>query len=131
MKVSVYELSTGRILWHFRGSAHGAALQIADGRGVVAGEHPPRLYWVDGGEVAARPQIISPPDGSLPVGADWTVPMVPAGTKVWVDGEHVGTSEADEALVIAFPAPGLWRVELRPPWPWQDASWEVDVTHAD
>ena len=71
-----------------------------------------------------------PPPHAL-VGSDWIVPLAPAGTEVWLDGQHLGTTETDDEIVVTFPLPGLWRVELRPPFPWREAGCNVEVSHAD
>ena len=81
--------------------------------------------------VKDRPTVDLPPPHAL-VGSDWIVPLAPAGTEVWLDGVHLGTTEAeDEEIAIPFPLPGLWRVDLRPPFPWREAGCNVEVSHAD
>ena len=100
----------------------------------VEGHHDPKHYWFDleTQQVSERPAINLPPDQAF-VGTDWTIPAAPAGTEVWLDGQHLGTTETetDDEIVVIFPLPGLWRVELRPPFPWREAGCSVEVSHAD
>ena len=87
-------------------------------------------HWHDGDDFVIRPMIDLPPPHAL-VGSDWTVAEAPAGTEVWLDGQHLGTTETDDEIVVTFPLPGLWPVELRPPFPWREAGCSVEVSHAD
>lgn len=87
-----------------------------------AGKH----YVVDGA-VIERPQTGLPSAHTVSQGKDWTVPNVPDGTRVYVDGEDLGATDP-LGLTLSFSAPGVWRVDLAPPWPWQPASCEVTAT---
>ena len=83
--------------------------------------------YVANGEVIERPQTGLPAAHTLAQGEDWTVPNVPDGTRVYVDGEDLGVTDP-LGLALSFAAPGLWQVSLDPPWPWQPASCEVTVS---
>ena len=75
----------------------------------------------------ARPATGLPATHTLAASTDWAVPDVPEGTDVLVDSETVGTVDAT-GLVLSFGLAGVWRVDLRPPFPWLIASCEVTVT---
>jgi hypothetical protein len=84
-------------------------------------------HYVSEGEAVPRPATGLPAAHTLAADTDWTVPDVPEGTAVRIDGEDMGTTDA-EGLTLTFAAAGVWRVDLGPPFPWLPASCEVTVT---
>ena len=98
---------------------------------------PPGRIWVLGranleeqyvveGAFVDRPSIPIPSIKALSVGEEWEVAGVPFGTKVYIDGEFAGNSDA--FLTLQFPLPGEWDVQLRPEFPWREASCLVTVS---
>lgn len=131
MRFAIYETATGRVTGYkdLRSEAE-AALNTFPGRALVRGEADLETDYVDlSGEptIAPRPSLGLPATHALGVGADWAVPNVPVGTVVRIDGEDMGTVDAD-GLTLSFAAAGTWPVELQPPFPWLEASCEVTVT---
>ena len=132
---TVYDATTGEILWRFQGSEAGAALQASDGRALLLGAHDGATHYVADGAVTPRPATGLPAAHSLPVGTDWPVADVPEGTEVWTGREGEAPALAGivdgDGLVLSFPEPGLWRVSLAPPWPWRPATCDVGVSDED
>lgn len=83
--------------------------------------------YVSEGLRLARPEISIPATHQLAVNTDWTIPGVPEGTLVIINGEESGEVDAS-GLVLEFSDTGVWKLELRPPFPWRDAICEVTVT---
>lgn len=118
-------VQTGRLL-----SAEECAATVAASDGIaswIEGTWSAYSHYVADVEVLDRPQTGLPAAHALAQGEDWTVPDVPSGTRVYVDGEDLGAVDAT-GLILSFAALGLWRVELAPPWPWRPATCEVTVT---
>jgi hypothetical protein len=95
--------------------------------GWVSGVFNGASHYVSEGEAVPRPATGLPAAHALAADTDWTVPDVPEGTAVRIDGEDMGTTDA-EGLTLTFAAAGVWRVDLGPPFPWLPASCEVTVT---
>ena len=118
---------TGRIHQQMRLlNAEEADMNAPEGGGWVKGHHDPATKWIDSGEVKDRPATGMPKTHTLPRDTDWTVPDVPEGAEVVIDGHSAGTVDGD-GLVLSFPEPGVYSVELRPPFPWRPATCEVTV----
>lgn len=124
---SAFELATGQIRFYSVGA-----------EGTILFPELPDLGWVDGqwdgathyaldGEAVPRPVTGLPAIHSIAAGIDWPIADVPAGTTVLINGEQVGTVDAT-GLTLSFALAGIWRVDLRPPFPWIEASCEVAVT---
>ena len=121
-----YEKEGGRILFSVVNST-GTRDTVSDSIGWLSGvEGNPDTQWIDNGEVKDRPATGTPDTHTLPRDTDWTVTGVPEGAEVVIDGHSAGTVDGD-GLVLSFPEPGEYRVELRPPFPWQPAACEVTV----
>jgi hypothetical protein len=118
-------MQTGRLLRADECDATVAASDIL--AGWAEGTWGAGTHYIADGEVTERPRTGLPTAHTLSQGTDWTVPNVPDGTRVYVDGEDLGATDP-LGLVLSFAAPGVWRVDLDPPWPWQPASCEVTVT---
>ena len=119
----------GRILWGGVISGKSDIHRQASpdlGVSIVRGRHDAATKWIEGGEVKDRPATGMPETHTLPRDTDWTVPDVPEGAEVVIDGHSAGTVDGD-GLVLSFPEPGEYRVELRPPFPWRPAACEVTV----
>lgn len=84
--------------------------------------------WVNAGLVEQRPGLADLPAAqALAAGADWTIPGIPDGTEVWIDGALAGTTDAS-GLTLSFPMAALWHLRLVPPFPWKPGDCEVTVT---
>ena len=103
-----------------------AYMNVPEGGGWIEGRHDAETKWIDNGGVKDRPATGMPKSHTLPRDTDWTVPDVPEGAELVIDGHSAGTVDGD-GLVLSFPEPGAYRVELRPPFPWQPATCEVTV----
>lgn len=57
-----------------------------------------------------------------------TIPDLPEGTSVYVDGDLVGVIDHTNELALSFADPGVWPVRLEPPFPWLPSDIEVTVT---
>lgn len=88
---------------------------------------PSADLYVSGGEVLPRPTLDFPVSHQIIAGEDWNPVSVPANTEVFVDGFFQGITD-ETGLTLAFQMQGVWRVDLRPPFPWFPASCEVTVT---
>ena len=119
----------GRKVAQFNGREIDAVLNIGEGGAMVAGDINGETHYWDGSTVLARPEYDLPTTHTLPVNTEWTLTDVPNGTEVLIDGATAGVVD-DGELTLTFPEPRLWRVELRPPFPWRDAKCEV-TAHAD
>ncbi|WP_198133287.1 hypothetical protein [Roseobacter sp. AzwK-3b] len=82
-------------------------------------------YIVAGG-VTPRPGLGLPDTHTLAANADWSLPDIPDGTSVLIDQMEQGVTSG--GLVLSFPEAGEWTVELRPPFPYLDATCTVTVT---
>lgn len=93
----------------------------------VEGHHNGAEWHVQDGAVVQRPALDLPSAHSLVAGDDWSLPGVPDGTAVLVDGADVGAADA-AGLVLRFDEPGEYGLALRPPFPWRPAECAVTVT---
>lgn len=75
----------------------------------------------------ARPETGLPAAFSVPVGVEWSIQIMPAGTVVRIDGVEMGTLP-DNGLVLEFPTAGVSIVEVEPPFPYLPAKCQVTVT---
>ena len=121
--------AAGQKAAQFNGREIDAVLNIGEGETMVAGDINGETHYWDGSTVLTRPEYALPAAHTLPVNTDWTLADVPNGTEVLIDGATAGTVD-DGELTLTFPEARLWRVELRPPFPWRDATCEV-TAHAD
>ena len=64
---------------------------------------------------------------ALSLNTDWDVLGIPEGSTVIIDGEEAGTTDAS-GLTLSFEFPGIYVLEIRPPFPWRDAKCEVTVS---
>jgi hypothetical protein len=82
-------------------------------------------HQIVGGAVVDRP-LLAAPDKSTIVSDDLDAATfaVPIGTLVRVDGKPCG-EVLDGTLEFATPWPGVFRIELEPPFPYQSASFTV------
>ena len=94
----------------------------------VPGHWDGDAFYIDGdGVLTERPATGLPATHTLTSNTDWTVPDVPEGTVVTIDGDEAGTVD-ETGLVLSFAVAGDWRVDLTPPFPWRPATCEVTVT---
>lgn len=127
VQVTAYEYSTGRILFYNEGEDHALVFPINPEHGWAEGKWDPETHYVVNAVAQPRPATGLPATHTVPASTDWTIPDVPAGTEVEIDGEVMGVTD-DTGLTLAFDAAGLWPVTLRPPFPWVEATCEVTVT---
>lgn len=121
--------AAGRKVAQFTGREIDAALNIPTGGHMVAGDIDGDTQYFDGATVLARPVLSLPATHSIATNTDWTLPDIPEGTVVMIDGAEAGVVDSS-GLTLTFPEAGLWHVELMPPFPWRDAVCEV-TAHAD
>ncbi|TPE47220.1 hypothetical protein [Amaricoccus solimangrovi] len=127
MKAVVFELATGRIRYAIEASeAQVAAQEVAGETGVVEGEGGPRTHWVSGGALQRRPSSGLPDQARVALGAVWSVPGVPSGALVLVDGLEMGEVPG-AGFEMRFEEPGEYLVEIRPSFPFLGALCAVDV----
>ena len=119
--------AAGRILRSGTCPPDDLAHQPGDGESVLAAAARDDQHWVSGGVVETRPSTGLPESHELAADTDWTVPDVPEGTEVEIDGAPAGTVDG-EGLVLNFPTAGPWDVRLDPPFPWRPARCLVVVT---
>lgn len=79
----------------------------------------PDAHWIeaapDGPRLVERlPPLVSTDPPHIQIGGSWSIPMVPAGAVVVVDGVQT-TFEADEPLEIAPASPGAYSVAIDHP----------------
>ena len=125
MRWTYFNVETGRIVKVETRPASNPPI-LKDAVEVVEGHFDEHLKWINNGEVKDRPATGLPKSHTLPRDTDWTVPDVPEGAEVVIDEHSAGTVDGD-GLVLSFPEPGEYRVELRPPFPWRSATCEVTV----
>lgn len=118
--------ATGRILRSGTCPAADLEHQAKAGETVLAAAARDDLHWVNGAVIEVRPNTGLPATHALGVDVDWTVPDVPEGTEVTIDGAAAGTVD-DTGLVLSFPSAGAWEVRLDPPFPWRPARCVVTV----
>ena len=126
-----YVTATGEIFGQISVSSEEDAMlntfSLEMGQALIEGHFDGRDQYVIDGEVVPRPATGLPGSHSIAAGIDWPIADVPAGTTVLINGEEVGTVD-ETGLTLSFALAGIWRVDLRPPFPWVDASCEVTVT---
>jgi hypothetical protein len=124
-EVTIYDAGTGRIVAVVSPSLR-AGVHLDAGQASIAGAHDEGAVYISDGAALPRPALDMPEQHAVTVGADWILPGIPAGTEVVIGGDHAGTSDQD-GLALVFPSAGVWRVELRPPFPWRRAICEVNA----
>ncbi|WP_287994586.1 hypothetical protein [Acidiphilium sp.] len=124
---TAFRPSSGKILLSVEGNDEFVILDVEPDKDWIAGSFNGDTHYVSDGAAVSRPVTGLPSAHSLASGVDWSVPDVPEGTLVLIDGVEVGTVDAT-GLVLSFSLAGLWRVTLKPPFPWIEASCEVTVT---
>jgi hypothetical protein len=124
---TAYDLETGALLWVSYGVEGMVLFPDIPGHGWIDGEWHAATHYVLDGQATPRPATGLPGAGTIAAGADWPIADVPPGTLVLVDDATVGTVD-ESGLVLSFALAGVWRVSLRPPFPWLDADAEVTVT---
>lgn len=129
MHFTRYETATGRIVGFIMVPTLGEAMDslFNDTDMVVEGQADPKTHYILDEEITPRPATGLPATHTIPVSTDWTIPDVPAGTEVEIDGEVMGVTD-ETGLTLSFDASGIWPVTLRPPFPWIEATCEVTVT---
>lgn len=127
IQVVAYEYETGRILFYNEGDEHALVFPINPDFGWADGRWDADTHYIVDGQAIPRPTTGLPATHAIPASTDWTIPDVPAGTEVDIDGEVMGITD-ETGLTLSFDTPGVWPVTLRPPFPWIEASCEVTVT---
>lgn len=100
---------------------------LEPGEALIEGEFFGETHYILDDVATPRPALALPIVHSLPAGSDWEIPGVPEGTVVVINKEEVGTVD-ETGLVLSFDLAREWQVELRPPFPWLEASCGVTVT---
>jgi hypothetical protein len=130
---TVYDPETGEISLCI-GSPSDAALDrtmeayAEMGHAWLAGWSDPKVQFVTGGAVTARPAIHLAEVIEIAVDTDWTPPMVPEGTRLIVDGNEVAVASSGGLPDLRFNAAATYYVEMLPPFPWLAAAAHVTVT---
>lgn len=122
-----YDYETGRILFYNEGEEHALVFPINPDYGWADGKWDAETHYVVNAVAVPRPATGLPLSHELTADTDWSLSDVPEGTLVLIDGEEAGTVDAT-GLTLSFALAGVWRVDLRPPFPWLDATCEVRVT---
>lgn len=120
--------AAGRILRHGRAPADDLDLQAEPGEGVIMGHGSAAVDWVNPatGLMEQRPEIPLAPAVTLAVAAEWEIGLVPAGTRVILDGTLLAETSGD-ALTLQFSVSASYQLELVPPWPWRASTSIVSV----
>jgi hypothetical protein len=117
----VYYDSTGRVI-----RATSDEQRLRDGDHLrVPGMPDPEQHFVLDGQLAARPRLVPPP-AAAKAGEVIRIDKVPVGTRVIINQQNFGLTDADEPLELDLPL-GAWHVELTPPWPWMGGDFRVVV----
>jgi len=122
-----YEYRTGRILFYNEGEEGTLVFPENPDFGWADGRWDSDTHYIANGKATPRPATGLPASHTLAANTGWTIPNVPAGTEVEIDGVMQGVTD-DTGLTLVFQAQGVWPVTLRPPFPWIEASCEVTVT---
>ena len=101
-------------------------LNVPDGGGRIEGRSDLRTQYVSNGAVVDRPTLNVPGSVSITVAEDWSLPDLPVGTELYIDGRLEGISDED-GLTLNFGFPAQVSVEFRPPFPTLPATCEVTV----
>lgn len=128
MEFTKYDTQAGRITGFFIVSnASEAETSLSKSEAIIEGIWDAYTHYIVGGQATPRPATGLPTNHTIPANTDWTIPDVPAGTEVEIDGEVMGITD-DTGLTLNFNATGVWPVTLRPLFPWIKATCEVTVT---
>lgn len=126
---TIYDLTTGEIMWHVTALEEDVQRQTLLGYGVITEKIDDTTHYIDAQtETAlARPTFsLSHPSTVLAdMIAEATITGIPSGTKVtWPDG--VITTETDGQVELSTDTPGFYtfRFEL---WPYQDKEITIEA----
>lgn len=87
----------------------------------------PSRYWFDGTDLTPRPSLEGLRERRrMAVGSDWSLPAIPAGSKVSIDGGAPLTLDAD-GLTLRFDVQDAYAVRIEPPFPWLAAEIAVEA----
>lgn len=129
--LSKYVVATGEIFGQIsvpnQEDATLNTFSLEPGQALIDGHFSEQTHYIADDQAVLRPATGLPETYSIATGTDWPVADVPEGTEVSINGEIVGTVDAS-GLVLAFGLAGVWKVSLRPPFPWLAADCEVTVT---
>lgn len=94
----------------------------------LPGRYPGSRYYVDVDTltVRLRPTLSLPEAKTLAPNEDWTPSPIPDGTIVRLD-DTVQPETTYSGLTLNFPEPGVYRVQLNPPFPYVPAILFVTV----
>ncbi|MDX5412899.1 MAG: hypothetical protein LPK02_07610 [Rhodobacterales bacterium] len=123
---TAYLPDSGTLLWVSYGPEETIVFPEDQGFSWVEGNWDKETHYVVNGIATPRPATDLPATHSLAVNTDWSLPSVPVGTVVLIEGEEAGVVD-ETGLVLNFELSGIWKVDLKPPFPWVDASCEVTV----
>ncbi|MDN5937290.1 MAG: hypothetical protein L0H83_01375 [Salinisphaera sp.] len=126
---TIYD-SVGAIVLNVIASADSAALDVPAGGSLLEGWYTGDVYYINDGAPIERPACPHELMGSP--AANGTTQAVlsglPAGTEIRIYGPANDRFEVDDTeLVMAFNAPGKYRVLLRPPFPYKPADTTISV----
>lgn len=124
---TAYETATGRLRHVVRGPQGTVSFPPTDTIDWVDEAWSRKTHYAPNGIPTERPSTDLPLTHSLSKDTDWVITNVPAETIVAVNGEDIGTVD-ETGLTLSFDMPGIWQVDLRPPFPWLEATCEVTVS---
>lgn len=128
---SVFD-AQGRIVGSIRGPRTEQEAEQAYGVSgdtkAILGGYSSTTHYVDVelGAVKRRPALPVPETKTLAPDEDWTPSPIPNGTIVRLD-DTVQSEPTHAGLILNFPEPGVYRVQLNPPFPWVPAVCMVTV----
>lgn len=118
----------GTIIKHITGTQDLLNMNLQEGEAAIEGKYEPSEYFIHQGQAKPRVSVYDGPGFTVGTLDEITIPGLPEGTEVYVDGDLAGGVDHTNELVLSFASPGVWPVRLEPPFPWLPAEFEVTVT---
>ncbi|WP_310619692.1 hypothetical protein [Flexibacterium corallicola] len=117
MNYILYDVSTGQVIGSGYCSVDDFFAQGDMGQAVLEGDADGRLQYVFGGVVIDRPALPEPVEG---VWSD-----LPAGCTVDINGQTYALT--DTSLALSIEIGGTFDVTVKPPFPYIEKSWRLEL----
>lgn len=121
-----YITNTGEIAT--TGYISGGDPYVSPNQTLVKGKQSTPMFYhnLETGNAELRPQL-QIENTTTTVNAELMYPTIPAGTEITVDGELVGTVDAN-GLELVFPVAKSYIVDLKPPFPYIKKTVTIEAT---